>query len=99
MTSQSESGKLADPAAIDLEPIKKYYSHYSIMTNETRLIAAVEALRERVAKLNGWLNEHERALAKLRGEMNNAHRKLKAAEARADELAGVLSHKDNRNES
>lgn len=45
-------------------------------------IDTIETLRQRaedaearVAKLNGWLNEHEHALAKARREINDLNRK------------------------
>lgn len=39
------------------------------------LIAAVETLQERVIKLDGWLGEHESAIARARREINDANRK------------------------
>ena len=44
------------------------------LSSMKELTSAVEALQERVVKLNGWLNEHECALAKLRREVNDANR-------------------------
>ena len=66
-----------DPIAIDLEEYRFRARSSLNFPRASRLeqdcfdlIAAVETLRERVTKLNGWLNEHESMLAKLRGEVN-----------------------------
>ena len=47
-------------------------------------LKAIEALRERVAQLNDWLNKHESMLAKSRSQLNNARRGLKNDEARTE---------------
>ncbi len=81
-----------DPAEIDLDAViarRRPECHTnSIVLNDdfNFLIAAVEALREREMKLNGWLSEHESMLAKSRGETNKARRELEAAEARVAEM-------------
>ncbi len=60
-------------------------------SNSAWAVQEIETLRERVAKLNGWLNEHESHLSKSRCETESANRKLKAEEAREAELAGAIS--------
>ena len=87
-----DQASTVDPGEIDLEPIKENWQHKGFAPRHTimSLVAAVEALRERVTKLNGWLNEHESMLARSRRETNDSHRKLKAAEARMVELAEAL---------
>ncbi len=68
----------ADPGAIDLEAIRE--SEPSI-GNERKLIAAVEALRERVAELEAQLSD-----VKLLA----ACKRVVTAEMRVTELEGIL---------
>ena len=81
---------MTGPAEIDLDALKQRLwgqrdggdvSKLIPARDVAALIAAVEALRERVGKFNGWLYERESQLAKSRHETNNVQRELKAAEA------------------
>ncbi len=44
--------------------------------SEKDFLATIEVLKARVAKLNGWLDEHEKALSKARRRINDADRRV-----------------------
>ena len=82
----------ADPAAIDLEVLedRAHYGTHQHAQDIHRLIAAVEALRERVAGLESTTNDWIEA-GILRGHRaDQAEAKTEAAEARVAALARAL---------
>ena len=72
---------------LEVHPCEVYYGAqlYADLANE------VEALRNRVVKLNGWLDKHESMLAKSRSKMDDARRELKAAGALNREMVKVCA--------
>ncbi len=83
----------ADPAAIDLEELqarRKPFDGQLSVADTDRLIAAVEALRKRVAELEDKLVVERAMVAMHKAAEDRAVHFSEAAEARVVELAGGL---------
>jgi len=96
-TSPDGEATPADPGAIDLEPIKRRNNPLSDLSVDIvsledagNLIAAVEALRERVADLMEQNTTVRRRNGEYAQAMADANEKVEAVEAREAALAGAL---------